>query len=165
MSTQQQQQDSPFPSGVIKPGSQPILLTHQAIVWLVIVSVIVCLTFATVIWLLCRCSCSKRRRQRSRQVLDDRNEFTAWNPNASHRHDEVALGEYPQGPNGTSPVLTPLTRAAAKPAGVQVHPGDPVMVDEAGPEPVYTSSRDRSSRKVGGWSGRFSRFSQIGIAK
>jgi len=169
MSTQQQ--ESPFPSGVAQPGSEHIELSHEAMIWLIVVGIIVFLTIVTIIWLACRCSCTKRRRQRARKYLDDRDDYPAWNLNAPPNDRSFAMKDYHSGANDGSPVLTPLTRAAARPTGFEPHPGEPIIVDEAMPEPVYGNVKNnavvarKESRPFSGWSKRFSRFSQIGVAK
>lgn len=153
------QQTSTLPTSVTQPGSQPILLTHQAIIWLVIISVIVVSTFAVVIWLLCRCSCTKRRRRNSTAVLDDRNNYSQWNSNAP-------ISDEAFGPSDIQ--LQPLTKAAVRPAGAahEQHPGEPVIVDENTTAPAYPNQKN--SRYYSGWKDgalrRFSRVSQIGKA-
>ncbi|KAK6395044.1 hypothetical protein LTR65_001233 [Meristemomyces frigidus] len=150
----------------IPAGSQPFVLGHQAIIWISIISAIVFITFVVVLWLLCRCSCSKRRRRRSlrtRQlstaVGDNRNDYHHWNKSIPPNDEAFAQGE------GDVP-LTPLARAAVRPAGVDAweqHPGQPVVVDEAA-APTY-GPRKGSRYYSGGWNlKRFSRTSQIGRA-
>lgn len=153
----------------IPPSSQPIFLSHEAIIWISIISAIVCTTFAVVICLLCRCSCSKRRRRRSLRtrrlstaVFDNRNDFHEWNKAVPPEGDG-------NGQREDDVVLAPLARAAVRPAGApdlwEQHPGQPVVVEEAA-APAYGSRKEKGSRYYsGGWSlKRFSRASQIGRA-
>ncbi|KAK5131844.1 hypothetical protein LTR08_000511 [Meristemomyces frigidus] len=167
-------QPTALSSSITKPGSQPVFLSHQAIIWLVIVSVIVFLTFATVIWLLCRCSCSKRRRRRSLRtrrlstaVLDDRNDYREWNHSAPLSDEAFGQGR-------DSVRLAPLTQAAMRPADAahDQHPGQPVVVDDAA-APSFEVKRSGSryysrstSWRESAWNrlSRASRASQIGRA-
>ena len=145
-------------------GTKGLVLNKQTIAWMVVVAVMVLITLIVVSILLCRCTCRKRRKRRrhsngelhrlSYEVTDGRNEFTAWNRNARPRFE---LDQ-----NGFS--FTPLAPAAVKSAG-DVHPGEPVIVDEGPQTPVY--ARSRGSRYYSGMSNawkRVSRLSQIGKA-
>ncbi|KAK5126926.1 hypothetical protein LTR85_008284 [Meristemomyces frigidus] len=151
-------------------SSSPIVLGHQAIIWISIISAIVCTTFAVVTWLLCRCSCTKRRRRRSLRtrrlstaVFDNRNDFHHWNK-ALPPPGEGSFGQAEEDVR-----LTPLTRAAVRSAGAaadqwEQHPGEPVVVDEAAAVLAY-GPRKGSRYYSGGWSlKRFSWASQIGRA-
>ena len=159
--------ESAIPTRIAKPGPQPVIEGRQAIIWLTLVSTIVFLTFVIVIYLLCNCSCRRRNRKvkersestidkhQSTQILDNRNDYRAWNPSAPLRPEEDQDGF----------VLTPLTKAAVRPAGAEQHPGEPVVIEEA---EEGEGSRRRTNAKGPGyytsWSGRFSRISGIGRA-
>lgn len=153
-----QAQSSLFPSS----GAKPLALTHTAIIGLSVAAFIAVLGFTIAMALLCSSCCGRRRRVANRQVLDDRNEFPAWNPNAP--------GPLYEG-RGDGFEMQPLTKAAVRPAGAEdVHPGEPVVVDDADlAAPRFGAGERKSTRYYSGWRDtgawkRLSRFSQIGRA-
>ena len=146
--------------------------SKEAIVWISILSVIVVATLIIVSILICRCTCSRKKRaarKRNRaghshhaslEVTDGRNDHWTWNRHA------------PFGPvdrewtDASGCMLTPLSKAAVRPAGSQftVHPGEPVVVDDKVDPltPVY--AKNKGSRYYSGIQSAWKRVSQIGRA-
>lgn len=164
-----------------KPGSQPLNISHSTVAWLAVISVIVLLTFFAVLWFLCLRPCIKHRsnRPRSRQVLDDRNEFQSWNVSAPVRTSQEAKREWfinghkQQG----SISMVPLTRAAMQPAGssadvrplgmnpvTPMTPTLPVIVDEEAPLSPTMRKRQTGFNRASWWSRNSARPSFIGRA-
>lgn len=143
------------------------MFNTQTIVWLVIVSLIVVATLTIVACLLCRCRRAKRKRHSnghshhpSLEVTDGRNAHFAWNKTFAPMKSET---------EGSGSSLTPPSKAAVRPAGDVVHPGDPVIVEgeEVLATPVYV--RNKGSRYYSGFSqsrlsSAWKRISQIGRA-
>jgi hypothetical protein len=119
----------------------PPALSKASIIGIAVIGTIVALGFAVASVLLCKYSRNRKRRAEGRRVLDDRNSYPAWNPNAP------PVPEFAQRRTNSGVELQPLSKAAVRPAGHDspeirglAHPGEPVVVDVA-TEPQYGKSR------------------------
>ena len=166
MASPQQQAEDPVFN--LSADKSRLTVSEASIIWLTVIGVVVLASFILVCWLLCRCTCRKKKMRRhsnghrhhpSLEITDGRNEFHPWNSNAP----PLSPARAETGESGIS--LQPLTRAAVKPAR-EVHPGEPVIVDEEEPAtPVY--ARSRGSRYYSGISSvrnSLKRWSHIGRA-
>lgn len=153
---------SPFDfSSQSKPAAS---LSHQAIIWIVVLSCILVAAFIVIICLLCRCRRKRKNRRVSRgySVKDGRNDFHPWNKNAAPLPMAPAFGGY-----GVTvipaeqPSVTKPSKAVAKPAVIE-----PMIVEQADDNVQIARNSRKASRYYtgGGWSKRLSRFSQIGRA-
>lgn len=144
--------------------SKPASLSHQTIIWLVVLACVLAVAVVVVACLLCRCRRKRKDRRVSRgySVKDDRNDFHPWNKNAAPIPMAPAYGGY--GVQSTAMDQAPPVRpdqAAARPRTIE-----PMIVEQADD----SAGSNRNSRKTsryyagGGWSKRLSRFSQIGRA-
>ncbi|KAK3627899.1 hypothetical protein LTR56_003889 [Elasticomyces elasticus] len=118
--------------------SKSFVVTKQAKIWFAVAGTIVVVAFAISLWLICSCAWSKKRREQSRMVLDDRNQFPAWNPAVAQEMPPYV--EYANGVEMQTPPKAAL-RQTGQTNGV-VHPGEPVVVDE-----------ERDAPAIGEWEG------------
>lgn len=149
-----------FPSQS-KPAAS---LSHQAIIWIVVLSCILVAAFIVIICLLCRCRRKRKNRRVSKgySVKDGRNDFHPWNKNAAPLPMAPVFGGYgvaviPE----ERPTVTKPSRVAARPAVIE-----PMIVEQADDNVQAARNSRKTSRYYteGGWSKRLSRFSQIGRA-
>lgn len=156
----------PFSGATQSQQSSPASLSHQAVIWLVVLGCIVIASFIIIVFLLCRCRGRKRngqRRIRGYSVTDGRNNFQAWNRNAEPLPPLPAYPGYgDDSAKKGEDTLSPLTKAAVKLRGSAMM--EPMVVEEAGEGSAYQRNSRKASRYYGGLSARFSRFSHIGRA-
>jgi hypothetical protein len=146
--------------------SKVATLDRSTITWLVVLACIITVAFVVVACLLCRCRSTRKNAQKSRgySIHDGRNDFHAWNRHASPTHTvpPPAYGGYgdvkSKADQQTSIAVPP--QAAMKASVVM----EPMVVEEAGSDGLYTRSNKKTSRYYGGFSARLSRMSQIGRA-
>jgi len=142
----------------LETGAQHISLDKSSIIWLSVLSVVVLASVVVIAWLLFRChGCRKGRRylnghrhHPSLEVNDGRNQFDLWNRNARHGARLASDAS-----------VIPLTAMPTVPA--VVHPGNPVVIDEA---PVYNEGSARANgRYYSGLGGALKRWSSVGRAR
>ncbi|KAK5718865.1 hypothetical protein LTR17_015545 [Elasticomyces elasticus] len=130
--------------------SKSFVVTKQAKIWFAVAGTIVLIAFAISLWLICSCARSKKRREQSRMVLDDRNQFPAWNPAVAQEMPPYV--EYANGVEMQTPPKAALRQTTGQLSGV-VHPGEPVVVDEERDAPAIGGEK-RGTRYYGRQSGR-----------
>jgi hypothetical protein len=146
-------------------NSKVASLDRSTITWLVVLACILTIAFVVVACLLCRCRINRKnaRVTKSYSVNDGRNDFHAWNRHASPTHTvpPPANGGYGAVKSKADQTVIAVPPQAARRASVAM---EPMVVDEAGNEGLFTRSNKKTSRYYGGLSARFSRVSQIGRA-